>query len=278
MFRSKKGFTLIELLVVIAIIAILAAILFPVFAKAREKARQASCQSNMKQLGLAFIQYTQDYDEKFPPGILSGAAVSGSLYGEGWGGELYQYVKSTGIYKCPDDATQGAAGSTYPVSYAYNSNFVLNEVAITNASVNAPASTVLLSEAENDPTTVNLSPETSAVLSEAGDGVELATALGGAAQSTATYYTGPIGGIYGTTAPGVGPGTPFTGSAGLHTNGADYLCADGHVKWLLGQKISGGLTAASSTSAASAIPETTSSNAAGTSDSTGAYQLTFSPT
>ena len=62
----RRGFTLIELLVVIAIIAILAAILFPVFAKAREKARQASCQSNEKQLGLAFLQYVQDNDEKFP--------------------------------------------------------------------------------------------------------------------------------------------------------------------------------------------------------------------
>ncbi|MFA4044255.1 MAG: hypothetical protein HZRFUVUK_001041, partial [Candidatus Fervidibacterota bacterium] len=64
--RMHRGFTLIELLVVIAIIAILAAILFPVFARAREKARQASCQSNLKQIGLAIFQYAQDYDERLP--------------------------------------------------------------------------------------------------------------------------------------------------------------------------------------------------------------------
>lgn len=66
---DRRAFTLIELLVVIAIIAILAAILFPVFARAREKARQASCSSNLKQLGLAFIQYTQDYDERIVWGM-----------------------------------------------------------------------------------------------------------------------------------------------------------------------------------------------------------------
>ncbi|MEN6304741.1 MAG: prepilin-type N-terminal cleavage/methylation domain-containing protein, partial [Armatimonadia bacterium] len=66
---KRRGFTLIELLVVIAIIAILAAILFPVFAKAREKARQSSCLSNMKQMGLACLQYAQDYDEVLPAGM-----------------------------------------------------------------------------------------------------------------------------------------------------------------------------------------------------------------
>jgi prepilin-type N-terminal cleavage/methylation domain-containing protein len=69
--KSQRGFTLIELLVVIAIIAILAAILFPVFAQAREKARQISCLSNLKQIGLGFKMYAQDYDELFPMGNLS---------------------------------------------------------------------------------------------------------------------------------------------------------------------------------------------------------------
>src|ERR1035437_5810752 len=99
----RLGFTLIELLVVIAIIAILAAILFPVFAKAREKARQTSCASNEKQLGLAFMQYAQDYDERFPCGY---EQVNLPItYGLGWGGEVYPYVKSTGVFTCASDTT-----------------------------------------------------------------------------------------------------------------------------------------------------------------------------
>src|SRR5476651_2537282 len=85
---ARRGFTLIELLVVIAIIAILAAILFPVFAQAREKARQISCLSNMNQLGLAFMQYLQDYDEHFPGSY---------YYGQGWAEEIYPYVKSVNV-------------------------------------------------------------------------------------------------------------------------------------------------------------------------------------
>ncbi len=99
--RRRSGFTLIELLVVIAIIAILAAILFPVFAKAREKARQTTCLSNMKQLGLGELQYVQDYDETYPTtnnGINGGNAAGGG----NWGQQIYGYVKSTGAYICPD--------------------------------------------------------------------------------------------------------------------------------------------------------------------------------
>src|SRR5438045_9113804 len=100
--RKRFGFTLIELLVVIAIIAILAAILFPVFARARENARRASCQSNMKQMGLGLLQYTQDYDEMLPFG--NGGASSAV----GWAGQMYPYVKSTQLYKCPNDTTAPA--------------------------------------------------------------------------------------------------------------------------------------------------------------------------
>ena len=94
----RRGFTLIELLVVIAIIAILAAILFPVFAKAREKARQASCQSNLKELALATLMYVQDYDEKFPVWNRFAAANTQPLAPPA---AVFPYVKNVAIYECP---------------------------------------------------------------------------------------------------------------------------------------------------------------------------------
>src|SRR6476661_2454795 len=106
--KIRSAFTLIELLVVIAIIAILAAILFPVFARARENARRASCQSNLKQLGLGLMQYTQDYDERYPIGQLNGGATSSGI---GWGGAIYPYVKSSQIFTCTSDTTTPASVS-----------------------------------------------------------------------------------------------------------------------------------------------------------------------
>ena len=94
----RTAFTLIELLVVIAIIAILAAILFPVFAKVREKARQISCLSNEKQIGLGFTQYVEDYDETFPPMNTSNGNNTSN-----WAGEIYPYVKSVNVFMCPDN-------------------------------------------------------------------------------------------------------------------------------------------------------------------------------
>src|SRR5438874_4424123 len=104
----RRGFTLIELLVVIAIIAILAAILFPVFAQAREKARQTSCLSNMKQLGLAIMMYTQDYDETYPKNEFVDQNGWGSWPANHylWSSKLctQPYMKNTGIFRCPDDS------------------------------------------------------------------------------------------------------------------------------------------------------------------------------
>ncbi|HCU36770.1 MAG TPA: hypothetical protein DGT21_15370 [Armatimonadetes bacterium] len=93
---KHRGFTLIELLVVIAIIAILAAILFPVFARAREKARQSSCLSNLKQLGLGVIMYSQDYDERLPMAI-AGTPPTITAFTE----LIDPYLKNTQIWQCP---------------------------------------------------------------------------------------------------------------------------------------------------------------------------------
>jgi prepilin-type N-terminal cleavage/methylation domain-containing protein/prepilin-type processing-associated H-X9-DG protein len=112
---KRCGFTLIELLVVIAIIAILAAILFPVFARAREKARQASCLSNLKQFGIASLSYAQDYDERFQISYLipsmavpgAGGSADGSNV-NWWRFPLMPYIKNWQILKCPSG--RGAEG------------------------------------------------------------------------------------------------------------------------------------------------------------------------
>ena len=100
--RVKKAFTLIELLVVIAIIAILAAILFPVFARARENARRSSCSSNLKQIGLGIIQYAQDYDERYPARIY-GNAPTGFRLANSWRRVTFPYTKSAQIFSCPSN-------------------------------------------------------------------------------------------------------------------------------------------------------------------------------
>lgn len=112
----KKGFTLIELLVVIAIIAILAAILFPVFARARENARRSSCQSNMKQIGIAMAQYQQDYDERT-------LAVDENI-GYTWFQPIQPYIKSEQVFRCPSLSESWATPADRPQSdYAINGFF-----------------------------------------------------------------------------------------------------------------------------------------------------------
>jgi prepilin-type N-terminal cleavage/methylation domain-containing protein/prepilin-type processing-associated H-X9-DG protein len=138
---KQRGFTLIELLVVIAIIAILAAILFPVFAQAREKARQAGCQSNVKNLATAIAMYTQDYDERMPAGS---RAQGGGLPAMRWGGQIQPYVKNLQIFVCPSDRrfTYGGAGGPTG-GYGYNACF-LNNVA--QAQIAKPAETLMLGD------------------------------------------------------------------------------------------------------------------------------------
>ncbi len=238
----KKGFTLIELLVVIAIIAILAAILFPVFATAREKARQTSCASNLKQLGLAFVQYNQDNDEFY------GIPDNNS---EGWATAIYPYVKAAGVYVCPDDPLSGNGGNSgtnVEISYTMNFDLEVPMVNTTNsanfppainpgmaiAKLNAPASTVLLCEIQG------------------ANGQPLpATSWGSDLSPLSTmeqrFWGGQPGGqqgLYATGNPAAETLQLIKLKTGIHNGGANYLACDGHVKYLLPVKISPGFTAA----------------------------------
>ena len=132
----KKGFTLIELLVVIAIIAILAAILFPVFAQAREKARQSNCLSNMKQLGTAIILYNDDYDETYPnspEGAYHNAKVDASVYGTDinpfvWTSKIFPYVKNWSMYTCPSSKVKIKGSAQYGMTSYFGNGAVLEGV------------------------------------------------------------------------------------------------------------------------------------------------------
>lgn len=164
---QSRAFTLIELLVVIAVIAILTALLFPVFAKVREKARQATCASNQRQLGIAFAQYAQDNDERMP-GLTDGRpganAAGGWMFFSVFGdniiapvfdpsrGALYPYVKSKGVYVCPDDPKGQAAGLSYAANSCLGDENATDEPHPGRllAAFDAPASFLLLAEEDAD--------------------------------------------------------------------------------------------------------------------------------
>jgi prepilin-type N-terminal cleavage/methylation domain-containing protein/prepilin-type processing-associated H-X9-DG protein len=153
--KAKQGFTLIELLVVIAIIAILASILFPVFARARENARRSSCSSNLKQIGLGIMQYSQDYDEKYP-------AVYSENPLRGWFYVIQPYTKSYQLFNCPSAGTLPPYnGEMWPgdegLSYGMN---VISEntypPVLSIAQVTKPSETILAGDSVNN---VRLCPE-----------------------------------------------------------------------------------------------------------------------
>ncbi|HEY3329886.1 MAG TPA: DUF1559 domain-containing protein [Capsulimonadaceae bacterium] len=275
---SNRAFTLIELLVVIAIIAILAAILFPVFATAREKARQSSCSSNLKQLGIALTQYSQDYDEQFPYDNNSG-------YANGWAGQVYLYVKSVAVFACPDDTYVPTLGlpASKTISYALNYNVMQTGPGFGSANkyasiskLTAAPSTVLLFEVSGiNNCSADTVGENQSPTGIGSDGFACAHpytygAVPASNNASGKYATGAISG-YALTMIGSGDGT-------RHTGGSIYLAADGHVKFLTPMKVSGGKVAVNATDG-----EVTGATrtAAGTASMTGAagaaITLTFSP-
>jgi len=250
----KKGFTLIELLVVIAIIAILAAILFPVFAKVREKARQISCLSNEKQIGLATLEYTQDYDETIPYG--PDGYQGGSTYGipAGWAGLIYPYLKSTAVLKCPDDPQPLDV-----VSYAINA--YLGKVytaapgsALSLPSFASPTTTVMYCECTGSFVTAGAISYYQWDAADIAAGYDLGSpatnGIGAWGISSNIPSAAPWGGVQletgymanQTQASTYGDGYQET-LPGLHTGGSNFVLCDGHAKWYNASVVSTGYDA-----------------------------------
>lgn len=254
----KSGFTLIELLVVIAIIAILAAILCPVFASAREKARQTGCISNMKQMGLAINIYVQDYDECYPFTPGSQFATNPGKYPCGWAHIIYPYVKSTGAFHCPSDSINtGAypASNNYSlISYALNLNIAhsANWTAMQLSSLTAPSKTVYLCEfwggaADIADNTQFSAGYTGELMSPSTDGsggsYRCVTSTIGGDSSYLRMATGQLSnGTPNTPAATKGYLIPQYGTDGPHSTGSDFLMADSHAKWLKPGQVSAGQT------------------------------------
>jgi prepilin-type N-terminal cleavage/methylation domain-containing protein/prepilin-type processing-associated H-X9-DG protein len=206
---KRKGFTLIELLVVVAIISLLAGILFPVFARARENARQASCLSNVKQLGLAIEQYKQDYDGFYP-------FARGPKADSWYGNFLEPYIKARQIIFCP------SAPSQWPIDYAYNASFgyaitVPTQTTITcNGHPNGP----LLNEAAvTEPSTSILVVDSSILYwryraTNTIDDTNFDASYFNCVQPTTTTLS-----------------TTLQPDSGIHMDGVNVLYADAHAKW-----------------------------------------------
>jgi len=237
MRRKRYGFTLIELLVVIAIIAILAAILFPVFAQAREKARGAACLSNLKQLGLAWMMYAQDYDEKFPFAAPGGDAQWGRCsdmkdrgsFG-GWVGNLLiPYTKNVQIYECPSNKNMHAVNygnnnecwkqTTYPIPYRYVS-YGYNYVSLDGkgiANISRPAELLAIYDAISAWTDCNYAQKGSCGIWAQRDIPAFLTKLGiplhPQMQPPSTTWVGD-----------------YVSHVAPHNNTVNYMFADGHAK------------------------------------------------
>ena len=204
--RRATGFTLIELLVVIAIIAILAAILFPVFAKARDKAQQTKCLSNLKQIGLAWQMYASDYDEMACPSYYSGGdgwvynwdfALKGASYKPGLLGE---YTKSGEVSGCPGYTGTNKWGSRPYTGYGYNASYIGGDSTPTGGFVIPPASIAQI-----------LDPAGTAVFADCGfDG------------NPANFLRAPVNDYFGLFSAGM--------AAFRHSHCASVFYADGHVK------------------------------------------------
>jgi prepilin-type N-terminal cleavage/methylation domain-containing protein/prepilin-type processing-associated H-X9-DG protein len=210
--RYRSAFTLIELLVVIAIIAILAAILFPVFAQAREKARQTSCTSNLKQLGTAMMMYAQDYDESYPSNWYpqNGHWANVVLPYLGQGNQLY----TGGVMICPSAAYKNWS---YSMSQALNSwNSSLNAwTGLPMSAVTRPAEVVAVGETVQvqayKSTAAQMEADKNCWGGENGNGVGANILDDDNADSTKPCYSMP---------------------RYRHSGGASFTFADGHVKWM----------------------------------------------
>jgi prepilin-type N-terminal cleavage/methylation domain-containing protein/prepilin-type processing-associated H-X9-DG protein len=200
--ERRRGFTLIELLVVIAIIAILAAILFPVFAKAREAARQASCSSNLKQLITSWTMYTQDADELALPYTDSGCS---GQYAYSWPVALQPYIKNSGVFACPS-AKPNVISYTYCAELVrQNTSCAAGAGARSIASIQLPAQSPVFVDAIG-----TTDPAQSLAFFMDSSGRQLS--------NTASLAAG-----YATNAAGNPKGD-------RHSDGANYAFADGHVK------------------------------------------------
>ena len=254
--KYLSGFTLIELLVVIAILAILAALLFPVFAQAREKSRQTVCVSSERQIGLALMQYVQDYNETYPNGSnFNGAEPIWA--GEGWAGQCFPYVRSAALFRCPSDPGLSNTPVNAVVSYAYNVNFVSyqeeNEVpyGLSAAEVTAPSRSVLLFEVFH--VNANVAAEREGAVPGGTQGADFSASANGldhrlyarknwSTGSEHQYATGYLGGRPPSSDPTAK--TQFGAAEGRHAGGSNFLFGDGHCRWMRGSQVSSGQMAA----------------------------------